>query len=126
MKQEKQTIPLKLRKEFLEMVEAQVVHAEKKHPKICDVFINNHIELLEAKLELVRSDNDYFEETGKSVFFHVIDEELLETAIAFERMEYNDCIKELAQVAAVAIRGMGFVYNLTKEAKAKKKFKECK
>lgn len=114
---------IKLRKDFLADVEAAVVSAERKHPKICDVFVDNTIDLLKANLELVRCDNDYFEETGKSVFFNVIREELLEAAIAFKENKYNDCIKELAQVAAVAIRGMDFIYALTPEAKASKKFK---
>jgi NTP pyrophosphatase (non-canonical NTP hydrolase) len=114
---------IKLRKDFLAEVEAAVVSAERKHPKVCDVFVDNTIGLLESSLELVQCDNDYLEETGKSMFFEVIREELLEAAIAFKKNKYNDCIKELAQVATVAVRGMEFVYKLTPEAKASEKFK---
>lgn len=114
---------IKLRKDFLADVEAAVVSAERKHPKICDFFVNDSKDLLKALLELVQRDNDYFEETGKSEFFKVIREELIESALAFQENKYNDCINELAQVAAVAVRGMEFVYRLTPEAKASEKYK---
>ena len=48
----------------------------------------------------------------------------MEAYEAYVMGDLNNCIKELAQVCAVAIRGMDFVYKQTNEYKAKEKFKE--
>jgi hypothetical protein len=63
------------------------------------------------------------EKSGGSEWFLVVTEEVLEAVESFIDGDYKQCLKELSQVAAVAIRGMDFVYRLTPEAKASEKFK---
>lgn len=113
----------KLRKNFLADVEAAVVSAERKHPKICDEFCTKSKEDIENLLIMRRSLNDKAEGNGSSEWYGVIREEVLEAVEAFNVGQYKLCLNELAQVAAVAVRGMEFVYRLTEEAKASEKFK---
>ena len=114
---------IKLRKEFLADVEAAIVKAERKHPKVCDVFNVHKLRDISKELEVIRTRNDADEKQNNSCFLGVIDEEILEVMEAYSKKDYKQCIKELAQVAAVAIRGMDFIYGLTPEAKASAKFK---
>lgn len=114
---------IKLRKEFLADVEASIVSAERKHPKICDIFNIHELSDISKTLEVIRKRNDADEKHNNSCFWGVIDEEILEAMEAYVQKDYKQCLKELAQVAAVAIRGMDFVYRLTPEAKASAKFK---
>jgi NTP pyrophosphatase (non-canonical NTP hydrolase) len=114
---------IKLRKDFLADVEAAVVSAERKHPKICDDFCTLGKSDIVAQLMVQKLMNDKLEESGGSEWFLVVTEEVLEAVEAFIDGDYKQCLKELSQVAAVAIRGMEFVYRLTPEAKASEKFK---
>jgi hypothetical protein len=114
---------IKLRKEFLADVEAAIVSAERKHPKVCDDFCTLDKDSVKDMLAENRNANDLYEDAGTSEFYLVIREEVLEAVEAFIDGDYKQCLKELAQVAAVAIRGMEFVYRLTPEAKASAKFK---
>lgn len=114
---------IKLRKDFLADVEAAIVSAERKHPKVCDDFCTIDKDCVKGMLAEVRGLNDLYEDAGASVFYLVIREEILEALEAYLKKDYKQCLKELAQVAAVAIRGMDFVYSLTPEAKASAKFK---
>lgn len=113
---------LKLRKDFLADVEAAVVSAERKHPKICDEFCTKSKEDIASLLKIRQYLNDKAEGNGNSEWYEVIREEVLEAVEAFNVGQYKLCLKELAQVAAVAVRGMEFVYRLTEEAKASEKF----
>lgn len=114
---------LKLRKDFLAEVEAAVVSAERKHPKVCDEFCTKEKEEIQQLTKLYRFVNDQKEERKESEWYGVIKEEIYEALEAFAEKDYRNCLKELAQVAAVAVRGMEFVYRLTEEAKASEKFK---
>lgn len=114
---------IKLRKEFLADVEAAIVSAERKHPKVCDNFCTLDKDSVKNMLSENRKANDIYEDAGISEFYLVIREEVIEAMEAFVLKDYKQCLKELAQVAAVAIRGMDFVYRLTPEAKASAKFK---
>ena len=114
---------IKLRKDFLADVEAAVVSAERKHPKVCDDFCTLDKDGVKGMLAETRGANDLYEDAGTSEFYLVIREEVLEAMEAFIDGDYKQCLKELAQVAAVAIRGKDFVYRLTPEAKASAKFK---
>lgn len=114
---------IKLRKEFLADVEAAVVKAELKHNKVCDNFCIHKLVEVKNELEKVRTMNDADESCNESSFLGVLQEEILEVLEAYLQKDYKQCLKELAQVAAVAIRGMDFVYRLTPEAKASAKFK---
>jgi hypothetical protein len=114
---------IKLRKEFLADVEAAIVSAERKHPKVCDDFCTLEKDSVNGMLAETRNANDLYEDAGTAEFYLVIREEVLEAVEAFIDGNYKQCIKELSQVAAVAIRGMEFVYRLTPEAKASAKFK---
>ena len=114
---------LKLRKNFLADVESAVVNAECKHPKICDEFCTKEKEEIQQLTKLYRFVNDQKEERNESEWYGVIKEEIYEALEAFAGKDYRNCLKELAQVAAVAVRGMEFVYRLTEEAKASEKFK---
>ena len=113
----------KLRKYFLAKVDFAVVSAERKHPKICDEFCTKSKEDIASLLNIRRYLNDKAEGNGSSEWYEVIREEVLEAVEAFNVGQYELCIKELAQVAAVAVRGMEFVYRLPPEAKASWKFK---
>ena len=114
---------IKLRKDFLADVEAAIVRAERKHPKVCDDFCTLDKDRVKDTLAECRSLNNIYEDVASSEFYFVIREEILEALEAFNDKDYKQCLKELAQVAAVAIRGMDFVYALTPEAKASAKFK---
>lgn len=114
---------IKLRKEFLADVEAAVVSAERKHPKVCDDFVTHTLSEVRVFLEKTRIRNDANERNNESIFLSVLQEEMLEAMEAYLLDDYKQCLKELAQVAAVAIRGMDFIYALTPEAKASAKFK---
>ena len=114
---------IKLRKDFLADVEAAVVKAERKHPKICDDFCSIGIKGIKSKLDECRQLNDLYEDNNASEFYFVIREEILEAMESFVDGDYKQCLKELSQVAAVAVRGMEFVYRLTPEAKVSAKFK---
>ena len=114
---------IKLRKEFLADVEAAIVSAERKHPKVCDDFCTLDKDGVKGMLAETRGANDLYEDAGTSEFYLVFREEVLEAMEAFIDGDYKQFLKELAQVAAVAIRGMDFVYRLTPEAKASAKFK---
>lgn len=114
---------IKLRKDFLADVEAAVVKAERKHNKVCDIFCFHKLSEIKAELEKTRIRNDANERDNESIFLGVLQEEILESLEAYMQKDYKQCIKELAQVAAVAIRGMEHVYRLTPEAKANAKFK---
>ena len=114
---------IKFRKDFLADVEAAVVSAERKHPKVCDDFCTLDKDGVKGMLAETRGANDLYEDAGTSEFYLVIREEVLEAMEAYIDGDYKQCLKELAQVAAVAIRGMDFVYRLTPEAKASAKFK---
>jgi NTP pyrophosphatase (non-canonical NTP hydrolase) len=114
---------IKLRKEFLADVEAAVVKAERKHSKVCDIFCFHKLCEIKDELEKTRTRNDAYERCDESHFLGVLQEEILESLEAYMQNDYKQCLKELAQVAAVAIRGMEFVYRLTPEAKASAKFK---
>lgn len=117
---------LQKRKEFIEEVEAAVVNAERKHNKVCDIFCFHQLSEIKDELEKTRTRNDASESSNESSFLGVLQEEILESLEAYMQKDYKQCLKELAQVAAVAIRGMDFVYRLTPEAKASAKFKEGK
>lgn len=117
---------LEKRKEFLAEVEAAVVKAERNHSKVCDIFCFHQLSEIKDALEKARTRNDAKESCNESYFLGVLQEEILECLEAYMQKDYKQCLKELAQVAAVAIRGMDFVYRLTPEAKASKKFKEGK
>lgn len=114
---------LKLRKDFLADVESAVVSAERKHPKVCDEFCTKVKEEIQQLTKLYRFVNDKKEERKESEWYGVIKEKIYEALEAFAEKDYRNCLKELAQVAAVAVRGMEFVYRLTEEAKASEKFK---
>jgi hypothetical protein len=114
---------IKLRKEFLADVEAAIVSAERKHTKVCDVFVTHTLSEVRVFLEKSRIRNDANERNNEGIFLSVLQEEMLEAIEAYLLDDYKQCIKELAQIAAVAVRGMEFVYRLTPEAKASAKFK---
>lgn len=114
---------LKLRKDFLADVESAVVSAERKHPKVCDEFCTKVKEEIQQLTKLYRFVNDKKEERKESEWYGVIKEEIYEALEAFAERDYRNCLKELAQVAAVAVRGMEYVYRLTEEAKVSEKFK---
>ena len=114
---------IKLRKDFLAEVEASIVSAERKHPKVCDDFCTIDKDSVKRMLAETRGVNDLYEDAEMSEFYLVIREEVIEALEAFIDGDYKQCLKELSQVAAVAIRGMEYIYRLTPEAKASEKFK---
>lgn len=114
------------RKDYIVQVESEVIRACNKHDRVCDFFIDPHKSMSEIydDLKAIRDSNDNKDILKCTTFSGIIAEELLEAYEAYSEGDLNNCIKELAQVCAVAIRGMDFVYKQTNEYKAKEKFKE--
>lgn len=114
------------RKDYIVQVESEVIRACNKHDRVCDVFVdpNKKMSEIAKDLESLRDCNDTKEKLKCATFSGIIAEELMEAYEAYVMGDLNNCIKELAQVCAVAIRGMDFIYKQTKEYKAKEKFKE--
>lgn len=114
------------RKDYITQVESEVIRACAKHDRVCDFFVDPNKEMKDVagNLAELRTINDERERNGGATFSGIIAEELMEAYEAYIAGDLNNCIKELAQVAAVAVRGMDFVYRQTMEFKTKEKYKE--
>jgi len=114
------------RKDFMTQVESEVIRACNKHDRVCDIFIdpNKQVADIQKDLDILRGSNDAKEKMKCATFSGIIAEELMEAYEAYVKGDLNECIKELAQVSAVAICGMDFVYRQTKEFLTREKFKE--
>lgn len=114
------------RKDYIVQVESEVIRSCNKHDRVCDFFIDPRKRIVDIRddLKKLRESNDRKEGKLTATFSGIIAEELFEAYEAYVMGDLNNCIKELAQVCAVAIRGMDFVYKQTNEYKAKEKFKE--
>lgn len=114
------------RKDYITQVESEVIRACAKHDRVCDFFVdpNKGMKDVADNLAELRTINDERERNGCATFSGIIAEELMEAYEAYITGDLNSCIKELAQVAAVAVRGMDFVYRQTMEFKTKEKYKE--
>lgn len=114
------------RKDYITQVESEVIRACAKHDRVCDFFIDPRKSIVDIRddLKKLRESNDRKEGKLTATFSGIIAEELFEAYEAYVMGDLNNCIKELAQVAAVAVRGMDFVYKQTMEFKTKEKYKE--
>lgn len=96
-------------KQFIEirrLIENEFSHAVTKHPKFCDLFINKQTDW--ARLErIIKLEND--ENTPPYYAENILLEEVAEAMNAYQQRRLDDCLTELAQVGAVAMRCMFFV-----------------
>jgi len=96
-------------KQFIEirrLIENEFSHAVTKHPKFCDLFINKQTDW--ARLErIIKREND--ENTPPYYAENILLEEVAEAMNAYQQRRLDDCLTELAQVGAVAMRCMFFV-----------------
>lgn len=93
-----------------DLVMAQVDYATTKHPEFCNKFlkVTECVQHIENELAIARAQSDAEAKEGFSVQA-ILNEEVLEAMEAYAKGEFNHAIEELAQVAAVAIRGINFI-----------------
>ena len=93
-----------------DLVMQQVDYAATKHPEFCSRFLKatECIQHIENELAIARAQSDAEAKEGFSVQA-TLNEEVWEALEAYARGEFNHAIEELAQVAAVAMRGINFI-----------------
>lgn len=96
-------------KQFIEirrLIENEFSHAVTKHPKFADLFTNQQTDW--ARLErTMKREND--ENAPPYYAENILLEEVAEAMNAYQKRRLDDCLTELAQVGAVAMRCMSFV-----------------
>lgn len=93
----------------IEMVEAELANAKRKHPHFIDHFTGLEVNGAMAWLENVRrvlENRGSFHEVN---FMNVLQCEVAEAVEAYVHGELAHARQELAQCAAVCIRGMEFI-----------------
>lgn len=92
-------------------------HAVDKYPDFVTKFTADTTVLtaVENSLAIARTASDAEKKEGYS-FERTINEEVLEVFEAYIKGEYRHCYQELAQCAAVCVRGMDWIRNHHKEA----------
>lgn len=93
-----------------DLVMAQVNYASAKHPEFCNKFlkVTECVPHIENELAVARAQSDAEAKEGFSVQA-TLNEEVWEAMEAYAKGEFNHAIEELAQVAAVAMRGINFI-----------------
>lgn len=96
-------------KQFIEirrLIENEFSHAVTKHPKFADLFTNPRTDW--ARLErTMKREND--ENAPPYYAENILLKKVAEAMNAYQQRRLDDCLTELAQVGAVAIRCMSFV-----------------
>ena len=96
-------------KQFIEirrLIENEFSRAVTKHPKFADLFTNQQTDW--ARLErTMKREND--ENAPPYYAENILLEEVAEAMNAYQQRRLDDCLTELAQVGAVAMRCMFFV-----------------
>jgi hypothetical protein len=89
---------------FREMIEREFSHAVTKHPKFCDLLVNNlsNWDRLEHMQKDVNSEPPFYGE-------NILLEEVAEAFNAYSRGELEHSLQEFAQCGAVVMRCMFFV-----------------
>lgn len=93
----------------LEMVVAELKAAKKKHPKFVDKFSVFEQKWYAINLEERRRKNAMYEPTGQLEMTDILQEEMLEAMSAYAHGDLAHAKQELAQCAAVCIRGMEYI-----------------
>lgn len=88
------------------LIENEFSRAVTKHPKFADLFTNQQTDW--ARLErTMKREND--ENAPPYYAENILLEEVAEAMNAYQQRRLDDCLTELAQVGAVAMRCMFFV-----------------
>ena len=93
-----------------DLIIAQVDYAATKHPESCNKFlkVTECVPHIENELAVAQAQSDAEAKEGYSVQA-TLNEEVWEAMEAYAKGEFDHAIEELAQVAAVAIRGINFI-----------------
>jgi hypothetical protein len=93
-----------------DLVMTQIDYTKTKHPEFCNKFlkVTECVQHIENELAIARAQSDAEAKEGFSVQA-TLNEEVLEAMEAYAKGEFDHAIEELAQVAAVAIRGINFI-----------------
>ena len=93
-----------------DLVMAQVDYASTKYPNFCNKFlkVTECVPHVENELAIARAQSDAEAKEGFSVQA-TLNEEFWEAMEAYAKGEFDHAIEELAQVAAVAMRGINFI-----------------
>lgn len=92
--------------EIRRLIENEFSRAVTKHPKFADLFTNQQTDW--ARLErTMKREND--ENAPPYYAENILLEEVAEAMNAYQQRRLDDCLTELAQVGAVAMRCMSFV-----------------
>jgi len=89
---------------FREMIEREFSHAVTKHPKFCDLLVNNlsNWDRLEHMQKVVNSEPPFYGE-------NILLEEVAEAFNAYSQGNLEESLHEFAQCGAVVMRCMFFV-----------------
>lgn len=87
-----------------EMIEREFSHAVTKHPKFCDLLVNNlsNWNRLEHMQKVVNSEPPFYGE-------NILLEEVAEAFAAYQHGDKEQALQEFAQCGAVILRIMEFV-----------------
>lgn len=120
------------RQDLLNIVSDSLRHAESKHPAFASMISRRPVipgqlepyrDKLALELERVRKGNDARESVGHENIEDLLREEILEALEAFYRGDYIGAKQEFSQVAAVAIRAMGWVDKFSSEHHIRERYK---
>lgn len=120
------------RQDLLNIVADSLRHAESKHPAFASMIsrravipgqLESYRNKLAVELERVRNGNNARESVGHESIEDLLHEEILEALEAFYRGDYIGAKQEFSQVAAVAIRAMGWVDKFSSEHHIREKYK---
>lgn len=93
----------------IELVEAELAAAKRKHPHFIDYFTFTNCATFEPELHSRRARLNVAEKQANMMFFDVLECEVYEALDAYAHGELGHAKQELAQCAAVCIRGMEFI-----------------
>lgn len=90
---------------FLIAMKTELKEAEGKHPKFCDYLCDGEIDFgVFAKYYKLINDNSATHNANNILY-----EEVMEALEAYNKKDYKQALKELAQCGAVILRMMEFV-----------------
>jgi hypothetical protein len=99
----------KRRKTNMELVKAELANAKQKHPKFVDYFMHDTLIEIQNKLAELRRVLDNRISYGEVGIAVILACELEEAKEAYAKGDYDRARGELAQCAAVCIRGMEYI-----------------
>ena len=99
----------KRRKTNMELIKAELANAKQKHPKFVDYFMHDSLTETQNKLAELRRVLDNRISYGEVGIAVILSCELEEAKEAYAKGEFEHARLELAQCAAVCIRGMEYI-----------------